>query len=364
MDLSELSTVLVVLLVLMVVGNPGHESKGEVTEVRIETQDSVTPQQPLTASPVTSTPTSSERSLNGIHVRNLSREESRRLNESMSHFFERLPRNQTERTIVAAGVAQNTCRDLAQIDPTIFTTTSSIDRQTYRLSHAARTLNTEYTDAVQPAGVERVLDASGDIAKYTTVVGAYNEFYKAACAFDRTNPETVKQFYLSSAALGFELMMMQYGAYYQVSSKATRVASHTSTFRAVQTTVGDDALRILMSETHWLVRGSINGAGVYVSQTATGLDIDLNETTVNNSIIEKHLETVHNTEIKDDLEEVVGESGFDRTVTCLQQEAEEGGALGTIARKLPRILADQKVESRELTFLSSRQKERLKSCLE
>lgn len=62
------------------------------------------------------------------------------------------------------------------------------------------------------------------------------------------------------------MVMVQYGVSYRVSSRVTRAASHSRVFRTVQARYGDDALRILMSETHWAVRQSLSGANDFVAE--------------------------------------------------------------------------------------------------
>lgn len=209
------------------------------------------------------------------------------IHEAITHAFEKLPENRTERLAYTAALAEQTC-----LNGTVNTSAVELmgnvsgasKRQLYRVKHVTATVQ-GFNNQIDPDQVQGSIEAAGSIAKYATIIGTVNEYEQAACAFDVNNPESVEDYYLATAALTVELAFIQYGVAYRVSSKVTRMASHTSTFRMVQSKFGDDALSLLMSETYWLVNGQIAGAQAAAFTIADEQNITLNNASLNDSQI-------------------------------------------------------------------------------
>lgn len=250
-----------------------------------------------TTSTPTETPsnsTSLDDNQSGYNIENLSAEEARVINQTLRSFYTQLPENRTQRLEVSASIASEVCKDGVRISPTAFTTASDTRRQTYRLKHAAETINNNFNQNIKPGKFKRVIDGAGKLDQYTPIVGSYNRFYQASCQFDKDDPQSVEKFYVATASFGVEVLLVQYGATYKVASKATRMASHTRTFSMVQARFGDDALRILMSETHWAVRGSLGGVNDYVAMKYDEMSLNQTKSQMNISKLEQGAESFSN----------------------------------------------------------------------
>ena len=207
---------------------------------------------------------------------NATKSDIRAVNETMVHFFEKLPENKSERTATVAKVASESCA-LPKTNETVFTAASYAHKRGQQLYHVARLMRTNFNSRIKPVQIHNAAQTSAKIGKYTTIVGTYNDYQEAACAFDRDDPESREDFYLASAALGFELLMFQYGMYYKTAFKANRVLSHQRTYRVVQSTFGDEALGLLMSGSYWLVHGTLQAAPKFVRERADEMNVTLSE---------------------------------------------------------------------------------------
>ena len=210
---------------------------------------------------------------------NATESEIQTINETMAHFFEDLPENKTERTAIVAKMADKSCA-AGKVNKTLFTSASLAHERGQQLYHVARLMRNNFNSRINPTRIRKVARRSAKIGKYTTIVGTYNDYHEAACAFNRDKPETVEDYYLASAALGFELLMFQYGMYYKTAFKANRVLSHSRTYRVVQSTFGDEALGLMMSGSYWLVHGTLQAAPNYVRNEADEMNITLSRDVV------------------------------------------------------------------------------------
>lgn len=209
---------------------------------------------------------------------NATESEIQAVNETMANFFEELPENETERMTVVAGMARRSC-SYGTVNETMFTTASFAHERGQQLYQVARLMRSNFNSRIKPTRIRNVAQTSAKIGKYTTIVGTYNDYHEAACAFDRDKPETVEDYYLASAALGFELLMFQYGMYYKTAFKANRALSHHRTYRVVQSTFGDKALGVMMSGSYWLVHGSLQAAPNFVRDRADEMNITVSSET-------------------------------------------------------------------------------------
>lgn len=223
--------------------------------------------------------------INGTVFCGPAEQRSEEIRLAATHAFENLPENRSERLAVTAQMANASCANatetanLSVVDP-VENASSLSKRQLYRVKHGAETLQ-GFNDRVDPKKVEAAIDTADTVATYATVVGTFQNYNEAACAFDRDDPESVEDYYLATATLTVELAMLQYGVAYRVSSKATRMASHTRTFGMIQSHFGDDALRIAMSETHWLVRGQMDGSQAMIASNTDEHNLSISNTSVN-----------------------------------------------------------------------------------
>ncbi|WP_042662913.1 hypothetical protein [Haloferax sp. ATB1] len=205
---------------------------------------------------------------------NATKSEIRAVNDTMTHFFEKLPENETQRTAVVATMASESCT-YGKVNETMFTSASFAHKRGQQLYHVARLMRANFNSNINPIQIRKVARTSSKIGQYTTIVGTYNDYHKAACAFDRDSPETVEDYYLASAALGFELLMFQYGMYYKTAFKANRALSHQRTYRVVQSTFGDEALGLMMSGSYWLVHGGLQAAPNFVRDRADEMNLTI-----------------------------------------------------------------------------------------
>ncbi len=283
-------------------------------------------------------------------VQNLTQTQAAAVNETMRQFFVRLPANETERT---ARVARTVCGDLSAVEPPAENATRA--EQLYRASQ----LLTRFTGGLQPATVRVAATGTRKAARLATAVGAYNEFYAASCAFDRDDPATVRRFYLASAALGFELLVVQYGAYYRVGSRAGRAVVRADRFGVMQQTLGPDTLRLLVTESHWLAVGSLDGAEAYRNRTADAVNVAFDDS-LDRAVVRQHLERVHDVTVRPSLAALLDRVEPETAVGCLRDLAAD---VPRLDRRLPEIVADGRVRAAELQWLPSDARDRLAACL-
>lgn len=282
MDLEKLTstearrrflTVGVVLMLILAGCSTASQQPGSQPEQPVQT--TIPTPTPTSATPTTPTK-QAEKSVEYSQVTyyNATETEIQAINETMAHFFEDLPENRLERTAIVAKMAKESC-NARTVNKTLFASASFTHERGQQLYHVARLMRNNYNSRINPTRIRKVAQRSAEIGKYTTIVGTYNKYHEASCAFDRDNPETIEDYYLASAALGFELLMFQYGMYYKTAFKANRVLSHHRTYRVVQATFGDDALGLMMSGSYWLVHGTLQAAPNFARNQADEMDITL-----------------------------------------------------------------------------------------
>ncbi|WP_435101115.1 hypothetical protein [Halarchaeum sp. P4] len=198
-----------------------------------------------------------------ITYHNASAEKLAAVNGTMVQFFEKLPENKSERMATVATAAEESC-NIGRISESPVKMASATHKQGQQLYQVARLVNEKFNSQIQPNRIRSVAQSARKVGQYATIIGTYNNYVNASCAFDRDKPETVEDYYLATASLGFELLLFQYGMYYKTASKITRVASHTHTYRAIQATFGDKALGTVMSGTYWLTHGTLGASPDFV----------------------------------------------------------------------------------------------------
>lgn len=223
---------------------------------------------------------------------NVSTEDAETINGTLRSFYQEMSSNETERLETTAELANESC-NLSTIDATTFSTAAEVEREGYRLYQVSELLNNNYNQNIDTDRFRGVIQGAGRVGQYAPIVGSYNEYHEAACNFDRDDPESVERFYLASAALGTEIMFVQYGATYRASSRLTRAASHTRVYRTVQSRFGDKALALLMSETHWAARNTLSGAPSFIVEQYTEHNLTL-ETEVSLAAIQNQSEFIGN----------------------------------------------------------------------
>lgn len=325
-----------------------------------------------TSSDTENTSTILTKQIGEFTVYNLTEEKAHSIESGMQGFFAKLPENESERSETTAQVAKTSCREGDYINDAVFEGTDKLNRQGYRVYHAALTFNDEFNSDIQPDRVKTVITTTGKVAKYTTVIGAYNEYYEASCAFDEEDPESVKHFYYASAALGFELLLIQNQVYYKSALVLTRKASHTRAFRLVQSLFGDDALRILMSETHWLLRNSLQGANQFVGDEAASMNISLSEDGLAEDAVRATLEDEYGFEfeagqtLEDLLSRVDGRTIIECGKQVIDKNADTG--IGGIVESVENsdyyvIFSDGRLTETEINRLPVEMQNDVKNCL-
>lgn len=372
---AGVQVILVALLVTM--AGCGATEQGTLTPTKQPTIEP-TPTPPPTTTPMQeSEPPKQE--INGVTFYNMTAKKAEKINHTINHSFEKLPKNRSERLNRTSRVASRICTNSGKIDAEAVTALGESDRDLRRVKHVAQTIKNNFNSNIQPERVKRVIRITSKAGKYATFIGSYNQFYEASCAVERDDPESVKQFYLATAALGAEMALMQYSVPYKVASKTTRVASHTKTFRMVQAKAGDDGLRMLMSETHWLVRGGVDGLNSFLVQQSAEHNVSVNRTELSEDRLKERLKEIHGKEIlresasaagkkvnetKSRAERVINKSSLDEKIACLKVLSEDAGVLSSLPAKVAEILSDGEVHSEEIDQLSPEQRSKFVDCLE
>ena len=276
-----------VALMLVVAGCNGSRSTGQFysdtsTANYVASPHSTTLE--TTTRPTTPVETTSRTntSVKLVSLKRAPQSKIKEINESLKGFYGGLTKEQVQPKAVAAIAAKRTCSNLSKINRSLLVDPSNTQKASRILSHATEILNSNYDSVhVSPRRLRRVANGAGTLAKYTTLIGPWNAYYEASCRFDRNDPESVENYYISTGALVFELSMMQYQVYYKTSFKAVNIASHSRAYRTIHSTFGDDVFGLSMSISHWAARETLESVPLFVREKAVELNISVNGSTTN-----------------------------------------------------------------------------------
>lgn len=286
--------------------------------------DTVTPTRERTTQETTSR---GENHTGPVSLENASREKKRAVNDSLRSFYGGLTAMESRPDEVAATAAQRSCSTLPKINRSFLTSPGETQERARVLSHAAGVLNSNYDNVhVSPAKLRTVADGAGTLAKYTTLIGPWNAYREASCAFDRDKPETVEDYYIATGALVFELAMMQNQVYYKTGFKAVNVASHNRAYRRIQTEFGDEVFGLSMSVSHWAARGSLESAFAFVREKAIAMNVSVDDSASNVSRLTNQFAP----SLGSEWEQAMGESSnvTELVETCYDEVDAEGSESG------------------------------------
>lgn len=240
-----------------------------------------------------STPTATPREQVNVTLRNASPRKLHEINQTIQAYYLDLASNQSARQI-AARSAHQTCTKFSPVNQSLFTDPSNVQSRTRMLSHMADVVNAHSEKQyVSPRQLRSIADKAGVVAKYTTMIGPWNQYHEASCNFNRSQPETVEDYYIATGALLVELSLMQYQVYYKASFKTVQSASHTPAFRLIQSKFGNQVFGLAESISHWTARNGFESAPKVLREKAESGNLSLAtfnftqaNTTLNSSLSE------------------------------------------------------------------------------
>lgn len=342
-----------------------HTETPEQTTVSTTTTPTTTTTITTTATtvPETSTVSNSTRNWSSELV-NLTPEKKANISDTIHSLYSKV--NESNRRQVTADAAQEIC-SMPKIDKSALSNASKADREFRRIYHGAKVWNSHFSSKIDPARVEAGIDVARKAGKYAPVVGNYNRLNDAACNYSTDDPESRREFYLSTTAFGIELALIQNSVFWRGASAATRTLSHTAPYKMVQSVFGDAAYGFVMSETYWLIHGSLLAADDFALDHANEMNMTWNQSQINTTDIKSQINSTHrlvqNVSLEGTISNVTrlaNKTSMQEIVGCAEEIAPEAGE---DAKKLPGILFDLQLSESEWDRLSNSTKSSIESCL-
>lgn len=203
-------------------------------------------------------------------------------------FLAALPQNRTKwnRTITDTAVSLCNSHDqvISQSGVDVTSNSSTLYRNTYRVQHAATTMQalgaTIDTQALRTR-MQTARQYSGILADYTPIIGSYERLHNASCAVKRGTPGAKEDFYIASAEFTTDVTLAQYGVIYKASFKTTGMAARAIGLNRLARVCSYKCVGLIQSELHWALRGAYSSTLDTIAIRATN-DASLptwNETT-------------------------------------------------------------------------------------
>lgn len=204
------------------------------------------------------------------------------LRTTLTNLYTNLPKDKAEREEEIQGFATAVCREQ---DPIPYEEevegSGDFHEYTYTVTYASLALNEQFNTELNTNKIEsRMAQARGvtaPVSKYAPVVGSYNRFHNAACAYEPGDPDSEEALYIATAGLTAELIFMQHGVFYKASFAATGTAANQLSLMKIYHACGPRCYQLTLSQIHWGLRGSLAQAGGYIAETSTKYGIEISQ---------------------------------------------------------------------------------------
>lgn len=204
------------------------------------------------------------------------------LRSSLTGLYADLPENESERKDEMRDIAAEVCADREAIPyEDIIEGSGDLHEYTYTIGHTSQTMNEQFSAGLNTDRIgSRMSSARGvtaPVSKYAPLVGSYNRFHEAACAFEVGEPGSEEEFYVATAALTMELVLLQYGVFYKASFRATGTAANKLSLMKIYHACGANCYKLTLSQIHWGVRGTLAQASGYAISKSSEIGVELRE---------------------------------------------------------------------------------------
>jgi hypothetical protein len=190
----------------------------------------------------------------------------RRVKSNLKVATEKLPENDTERIEKTVEVANEICND----SPDMKVLRKSMNQLSEdkvdikRVENAAGVLKDNFDINLNPKKFNDAYKSARDFSQFAPVIGSYGNLVNKSCAVERDDNESIKEFYQASAYFGAEIVLIEVGVTYKVSSKAVRYMNSKAGMARIRGICGDECYSFVLSEAHWLFRGTQEGMKDYL----------------------------------------------------------------------------------------------------
>jgi len=299
----------------------------------------------------------------------VNRTEAAQINDTLGTFYQRLPENRSARLAQTKQLAADICRRGRTVDPAAVEQAMSVPDRDDQLGQAAQTLETNVNPHIDADRVQETIRQADDTDEYTPLVATYNAYYDAACNVDVDRQATLDRFYQASSALGVEFLFVQSGATYTVDGATPRTDVQGRTLETLQSRFGDDAVQLLLSETHWMSRGDLRNLSGYVREQYRQANLRY-EGDIDRAALRARIDTLDGETTLDDTDIEAADSEtvqtlLERTNTSEQVRCvlNQRSSVDELATQAAEITADGKVTAAELQTLPDEPRAQVIDCL-
>lgn len=209
------------------------------------------------------------------------------LHSSLSNLFATLPENQTERNQKVTEIGTSVCNNLTRVNFSALRTTAGYHKQTYKVVHGAKAVDKSFNANLDSKKIERQMGKTQRItskaSKYAPIIGAYNRFYDASCAVKHGESGSKEDFYIATATLTTEAVLVQQQVFYEASFRATGIAANKLSLMKIRRYC--DCYSLVLHQVHWGVRGTLTGGADYVIQKSMEENISISEEDIDSKSI-------------------------------------------------------------------------------
>lgn len=305
--------------------------------------------------------TSTQNNNSTVELENLTSEKREEINDTLHGLYDKV--NESNRQEVTTEAANKIC-EFGSINVTL-AKVSGGDRELRRIYHGSRVWNEYFSSRIDPEKIDQGIKVARKAGKYAPIAGSYNRMHEAACAYSPNDTASQREFYIAATAFGIEMALIQNSVFWRGASTATRTLSHTAPYKMVQSVFGDSAYGFMMSETYWVIHGSLLSVDDFIIEHSNEMNVSWDEENVNLTEIKSRINTTHlqNVSVGDaipDFSDLRNETSLKEIANCAKKVVQEEGA--NVA-KLGGMLWDGKLKSEEWKELPNSTKDSIRDCV-
>jgi len=177
------------------------------------------------------------------------------LHTTLTNLYTDLPKDKAEREEEIQSFATAVCREQ---DPIPYEEelegSGDFHEYTYTITYASLALNEQFNTGLNTNKIEGQMSqargVTAPVSKYDPVIGSYNQFHDAACAYEPGDPDSEEALYMATAGLTAELIFMQHDVFYKASFAATGTAANQLSLMKIYHACGPRCYQLTLSQIH------------------------------------------------------------------------------------------------------------------
>lgn len=211
---------------------------------------------------------------------------------------------------------------------------------TVRRAHYAAQIANEFDGQVPTEPLGDIRSETGDLTKYTPLLGSYNQMSDTACAASEERTDAaVQEYQIATVMFGVDAMLISTGAFYQPAFAGTRFAANKASqlgLYRLRYVCGDRCWALAMSEVHVALRGSMVTGTSNLLRQAGEMGVELRREDLEavadeyNTDVDRMLEDVDSSVVSETLESVSDDVGECRDAILEKGDggSDDGGIFG------------------------------------